>query len=213
MPYIHSEDIDEFIESAAGHIDVEVMLGFWGKDRMVDDVMGAVGLEEYAEELEEQLLDVRRRIEAITDDFLAKKKEEEKEWPDVTDCELLENVLAELQEHGVLAGQRFGHDEESGRAQILALIDEIPEKERPRGYVFIDEESIWECFREGVLKLTLGAVDGDEQVAKEVGERLVAGLTAGGFVPEWDGNPGTPVAVSDFVWQRRLADTGETESD
>jgi hypothetical protein len=151
---------------------------------------------------DEGLLPIAERLtrEAVTSHL-----REQASWPDVTDCDRLDDAFTELNRGGIVCRQNFTC---CGNCGVTEIGDEIRiERARGlavRGYAFYhmqDTESAAEGYG---LYLNYGSVEGGKAAALQVGRSIVEALERHGLAADWNGRVDTRIHVR-LDWKRRRA--------
>lgn len=173
----------------------EVAAGFDPADRIAEAVAEGECVDGVdAEELE----GIARRL---VREALAAHYREQADWPDVTDCDRLDDAFAELEARGIVCRQNFSCCGTCGHTEIW------DEMERAReagaevwGYAFFHLQDTESAVGGGGLYLKYGSAEaGDEEA---VAEELVEVLTAHGLAAGWNGQTSQCVGLS-LDWKRR----------
>jgi len=97
---MQDEKLRQTLDAMRHNIERDVICGFSTPHEIIQ---GAV--EVFSDQYEADLL--RFHTECITREVLAHHLQAQDGWRDVTDCDLLDSVFAELNQAGVLARQNF----------------------------------------------------------------------------------------------------------
>jgi hypothetical protein len=133
---------------------------------------------------------------------------EQSSWPDVTDCDRLDNVLAALNHQGVVALQNAGYTPDEGYDSVWEAYPDASDDERTIGYCFYHGQDMERAVRGGGLCLAFGPVDPSEEETKGpvVGRIIQQELEKAGFQVQWDGTFTQRIFVPSVDWKRRLPD-------
>jgi hypothetical protein len=133
------------------------------------------------------------------------KREAEATWPEVTDCDRLDQAFESLSEHGIIALQNAGYTQSDGMSDVTEQCYEDPETGECQfiGYCFYHGQDLEGVMESGNLYLTFGDINGDDNKGVEIGQQIRQLLAASGFVVEWDGSIKTRLLVKGLMWQRR----------
>jgi hypothetical protein len=177
-----------------------LLLGYSGNDE-------PVSLEYIIDEIMEvmECAEVEYDWDAIydtVDGFWKARVEEQREWPEVTDNDLLERAFARLRRTGIVAEENFTCCQSCGVAEIGG---EVPEGSVMDGYAFFHRQDTEGALTDGKLFLSYGTFGSESgpQKAVEVGERVVAALEAEGLRTQWNGSPRARIIVF-MEWRKRL---------
>jgi hypothetical protein len=135
---------------------------------------------------------------------VAAKREAERTWPAVTDCDRLDRAFQALERHGIIALHRAGFTQSDG-------LDEVEEDYREAGgeasnyagHCFYTEQDQEGALDGDGMYIGFGHLTGDDAKGVEVGRLLRAALEREGLAVEWDGTIKSRLYVKGFRWQRR----------
>jgi hypothetical protein len=188
--------MNEQREEARDAIRFRVWSGYYDQDEVFDIT--------YDEIYEGDGEDEKWLRRAVAREF-RRKREAERNWPAVTDCDRLDRVFESLRGMGVLAQHRCGLTIQDGLEVIDQLYSEAGGKQSGRsGYCFYHlqdmEAAMW---GEVGLWLAFGSFPPSREQAVEVGQLLRKELDQIGFAVEWDGTAESRLLLKGFRWQRR----------
>ena len=189
----------EAIESIRYHV--------WSGHYAAEEVFNIVEEDVFESEGEEEVW-LRGAIER---EFAAKRAAE-RAWPEVTDCDRLDQVFEALQGKGLVARHRCGLTQQDGLEVIEGLYEEAGgERSGLAGYSFYTlqdmEGAMWgECG----LWLSFGGFSGTTGDAVRTGDLIRDECERAGFAVSWDGTAASRLLLSGFRWHRRnpVRDTG-----
>ncbi len=179
-------DVNKYILDA---IKIHVWSGFYDLtdvERMISDI-----LEEGADE---KML----RAQAVLE--FAKKEEEEKTWPDVTDVQLLDGVFDALGSLGILCLHNAGYTMSDGHGDAREALSEYRDG-RFYGYCFYHAQDLERAILGQGLMLAYDHVDGDVPAKLKVAQVLKQELEKAGFGVTWDGTTNQRVGIRTFDWK------------
>lgn len=162
-------------------------------DMLDDEEVELPNDEEYVEDFLDTLMDgiiLRAEKECL---------EEEKDWPEVTDCDKLTSALMELDEEGIVAREHFTCCGSCGASEIHDEADE-----NHFGYVFYHVQDTESAQETGNLYLAYGHVGLAKKSTVEIAEIIVDKLKNFGLDVEWNGNINTRILVKNLKWQKRI---------
>jgi len=145
-----------------------------------------------------------KRVRELVKAEVARQKAEQKTWPEVTDCDRLDQAFAALREEDILAIHNAGMTPSEG-------VDEMSEQYHAAGgkksgivgYCFYHRQDMEYALKHRTLGLAYGAVDGDAERGVEVGKRIRSALEAAGLRVAWTGSIKDKLDITRFRWQRR----------
>jgi hypothetical protein len=145
------------------------------------------------------------------------KRAAEKEWPERTDCDRLDEAFEALNRRGIFARQYQGYTQGDGEADLSEALQEAKSRGgKFTGYCFYTAQDV-EGLIEGGRGLCLAFGTNLEQVdevrealgmpnnvgAVEAGKEIVRTLGEFGFETTWDGTPETRIEIRHIDWKRR----------
>ncbi len=184
-------ELNESDKYILGAIHKWVWSGFYSPeevDLMIDDI------------LEEDAHEAMLR-DAVAPEF-TKKEEEEKTWPQVTDCDRLNAVFAALDKRRVLCLHNSGFERSDGHTEAFGVLFEQP-KDRYFGYCFYHGQDVEGAMEGQGLMLAFNHVNDDVPDKLKVGLALKEELEHAGFALEWDGTSDQRINIPKFDWKRR----------
>jgi hypothetical protein len=143
--------------------------------------------------------------ERITREEFQAHEAAQKDWPPVTDCDLLDRAFGELDRAGIVARQHFTCCGTCGATEIWNEIAAAREAgRRVRGYTFYHMQDTESAARGSGLLLFYGAVEKDEELALRIANEIIDALQRQGLKTEWDGSWSKRIGVK-LDWKRRQA--------
>ena len=179
-------------------IDVLVRSVFWDRDRILEIVCEEL----YAPgDLDENA--VAAAIDSSIDEWQSSKKQ----WPDVTDCDRLDQAFDNLNKHGVIALHNAGMTQSDGHDDFREIYGNHPKQSELVGYCYYHGQDLERVVRGGPLFFSFGPCDAklEETEGPKVGQMIVQHLTDAGLEVEWDGTFDKRMNIPVFNWQRRAA--------
>jgi hypothetical protein len=191
-----TRDLSVITDDMRRHITTKVREGF---DPIADIVQSA--LEVFYGDAEPDVL--RPIAEKLTREAIDVHHKEQAGWPDVTDCDRLDDAFAALTQSGIVCRQDFSCCGTCGVAEIGAEME--AEREggiQVRGYAFYHMQDTAGAAQGYGLLLNYGAVAVGEAAAVHVGRDIVAALERHGLTTQWDGSWQKRIGVP-LDWKRR----------
>jgi hypothetical protein len=159
---------------------------------MIEDELGE------EDEVDEDWLEKEIRRE-----FAAKRKAE-KTWPEVTDCDHLDQAFKALEKQGVIALHMAGVTQSDGYEEVEDAYNEAGGKESNyAGHCYYTEQDQQLALDGSGLCIGFGHLSGDNAKGVEVGQMVRTALEGEGLKVEWDGTIGKRLCIDAFRWQRR----------
>ncbi len=170
--------------------------GFRGDDEIVDNAKDIM-----SDEMD--LAELDRIAPALLAEVKAAHAEEQKSWPDKTDCDRLDEAFAALEASGIVARQNFTCCGTCGATEIWDEMAEVRDRGGAvRGYAFYHMQDTESAVEGGGLYLGYGATEEGEEPALTIARNIVTGLEAHGLQTHWDGTWGQRIGVS-LDWKKR----------
>jgi hypothetical protein len=143
-------------------------------------------------------------------DETTQKALDEASWPDVTDCDRLDDAFAMLNQSGIIAIQNAGYTQSDGIDEISEIYRELGgESSSVEGYCFYHGQDLERAVDGNGLMLTFGDILGTDEKGAEIGMRIVTILQRCGLDVQWPGSIDTRIEIPDICWQRRTLTTAE----
>ena len=173
-----------------------VRCGFYDRERLQE-----IFCEEMYAPGELDTEEVARAIDAA----LANLDAEKATWPAVTDCDLLDQAFAAINDRGIIALQNAGYTQSDGYSDVRDAYKDAPDQERITGYCFYHGQDL-ERARFGAAACTSPSgqwIPKDEETkGPVVGRAIQEELERAGFEVEWDGTFSKRICLPKIVWQR-----------
>jgi hypothetical protein len=178
-------------------INVLARSGFYDEDEIIEIVC-----ESMFEPGEVNEAEVSEAVDAAFDAL----EEEQKSWPEVTDCDRLDEAFDAIDARGVIALQNAGYTQSDGFDDFQEALEEHPKPETVKGYCFYQGQDLERAVLGDGLYLAFGPVDSDKEAADgpAIGKIVREELERAGFKVEWDGTFAQRIFVPKIKWQRRL---------
>ena len=186
----------ELMQDLREQIRTDIRAGFEGPDAIC-----AMAIDTFAADADADELQMIAR--ALVKQELAARQHLEAEWPDVTDCDMLDAAFAALEVKGIVCRQHFTCCGTCGSTEIWDEIDAAEQAGRAvRGYAFYHQQDTESAVEGYGLYLNYGAVAQGEEAAIAIGHELVQQLEASGLTTDWNGRLDRRIAVT-LDWKRR----------
>jgi hypothetical protein len=135
---------------------------------------------------------------------VARQKAEQKSWPDVTDCDRLDQAFAALEAEGILTIHNAGYTPSEGITEVCGRYRAAGGAASGIvGYCFYHRQDMEYALKYHKLGLAYGDIDGDDRRGAEIGKRIRSALEAAGLRVAWTGSIKDKLEITDFCWQRR----------
>lgn len=135
---------------------------------------------------------------------IASKREAEREWPAVTDCDRLDKVFRDLHEAGICALSNAGYTMSDGFSDVAEAVAGAPVGHY-RGFCFYHGQDVERAVEGQGLMIAFGDLGDDDERGVQVGKTVSDALRGAGFMVEWDGTMDKRIDVPKIDWKRRAA--------
>lgn len=143
-------------------------------------------------------------LEQYANDEITKKNAAEEAWPEITDCDRLDNAFDELNALGIIALHNTGYTMSDGHEDVGEVLRSIDRsKITIKGYCFYHGQDLERVVDGGGLTLAYGDLKAIDDKKVEAGKEIVSVLTKHGFLCEWNEDPGSRINLPEINWQRR----------
>ncbi|MBI5175230.1 MAG: hypothetical protein SFV17_01310 [Candidatus Obscuribacter sp.] len=198
-------------------IPFKVWSGFYTQEQILEEAVEALTEGWYENEEEDE-----ESIDCLSDEQIAKlkkiiasrfdeKRKAEKNWPESTDCDRLQQAFAELTERGIVSLENAGYTLSDGWSEW----DEVVTNEwhakgllnKVRGGCFYHGQDLERAVNGAGLNLAFSAISGEDSDGLPIGHEIMEVLKKHGFKPSWNGSI-TERIFMPIAWQKRL-DNGD----
>lgn len=189
-------DFPALLDDIHGYVRSQVDAGFADADTII-----TITLDVYESEADPALL--LPHVQRFVHEVIAAQREEQANWPAVTDCDKLDAAFTALEAAGIVCRQHFSCCGTCGSAEIwdeIALVEEAGQS--ARGYAFYHVQDTESAVAGYGLYLNYGAVEDGEAAALGVAHEIVAALNQHGLQTHWDGRWSRRIGVT-LDWKRR----------
>jgi hypothetical protein len=146
----------------------------------------------------------RKRLRESIKAEIARQKAEQKSWPEVTDCDRLDQAFAALRAEGILAIHNAGYTPSECIAEMSERYHAAGGKASGIvGYCFYHRQDMEYVLNYHKLGLVYGDIDGDDLLGVQIGNRVRSALEAAELQVVWTGSVKDKLEITDFHWQRR----------
>ncbi|RYX93881.1 MAG: hypothetical protein EOO28_17080 [Comamonadaceae bacterium] len=143
-------------------------------------------------------------LEGLVTGEFAKKREAERNWPETTDCDRLDNVFHALHEEGICALSNAGYTMSDGYSDVAEAVAEAPEGHY-HGYCFYHGQDTERAVEGHGVMVAFGDLKDDPIRGVAVGQRVAGALRNAGFAVAWDGTDKSRINLPEIDWKRRNA--------
>lgn len=138
------------------------------------------------------------------DELFRVKLDDQKNWPNVTDCDRLDKAFDEMNSSGIIALQNAGMTQSEGWSDARSAYRSQGGKASGiDGYCFYHGQDLQGVVIRNVLYLAFGAVNQDKVDGIAVGKRIVSILKSHQFEVEWNESFDERIEIRNIDWKRR----------
>lgn len=153
------------------------------------------------DEMDETELD--RVLPVLLAEVKAEHFAAQKDWPEKTDCDRLDEIFAALEAGGIIARQNFTCCGTCGSAEIRDEMDEVRKNGGPvRGYAFFHMQDAEAAVDGQGLYLNYGATEEGETAALMIAKDIVAQFESHGLKTNWNGRWEQRIGI-ELDWKKR----------
>lgn len=139
---------------------------------------------------------------ALIPEALAAKTKAEINWPDVTDCDLIDAAFEALEARGVCSLQNAGFTQSDGLSDVREAA-QARGMARYQGYCFFHAQDIESALDGHGMHIAFGVFDRASVTVSEIGQRVVNAVREAGLAVEWDGDERKRIFIPAIEWRRR----------
>jgi hypothetical protein len=181
---------------AVREIDAQVRGGFEDRERIIEifcEEMYSPGELDAAE------------VEEAVDEAIARHEAAKLNWPELTDCDRLDEAFDKINRRGIIGLQNAGYTQSDGYDDFREAYHNASDSAAILGYCFYHGQDLERAVAGGGLYLAFGPVDGQLEQTKgpEVGRIIVEELHRAGFEAAWDGSFDHRIHIPRFDWKKR----------
>jgi hypothetical protein len=140
---------------------------------------------------------------AVAPEF-AKKAAAEGSWPEVTDCDRLDQAFEALDSIGIIALHNAGYTMSDGEDDVDQVLQDRG-RGSVKGYCFYHGQDVERAVAGLGLMIACGDLDADPKQKTAIGNKVKDALESHGFVIEWNGDPERRISIPNIDWKRRLS--------
>ncbi len=175
----------------------EVAAGFYPPASVVDSAV-----EMFSDDVDPDILGPI--VERLAREAIAAHLQAQATWPEVTDCDRLDDAMGELTRGGIVCRQNFSCCGPCGEAEIGAEMEAEREAGLDiRGYAFYHLQDTEAATEGRGLNLHYGAVEEGEAATLRIGHEIIDALQRHGLNIHWNQDPNTRIKIH-LDWKRRL---------
>lgn len=150
-------------------------------------------------ELEETITNyIKAMSPVIIEKAMLECLEEQKQWPEITDCDKLTKAFKELSSNGIVAKENFTCCQTCGSSEI----SDYAEKQ-DYGYVFYHQQDTERAVEGGGVYLSYGHIGLAKKSMKELTEQIMKTLEKNELKVIWNGQTNTRMLI-ELDWKKRI---------
>lgn len=140
---------------------------------------------------------VKEAFKALEDEMQA--------WPEITDCDRLDQVFASLNSEGIVSVQNAGYTQSDGFEAVKEAARSRPDQERLIGYCFYHAQDLERAMSGAGLYLAFGprSPAREQEDGPLIGATIVQALRGSGIAAEWNGSFEERIHLPILDWKRR----------
>lgn len=119
----------------------------------------------------------------------------------------LQHVLDQLNQEAIIALDYAGFDQSEGQEDVAVVVAFMKKNNIPRkGYCFFHQQDIERSMDPEIrtLYLSFSSIDGDEEQALVVGNRIKKLLETENFDVQWNGSLEQRIMIQNFIWDKEF---------
>lgn len=183
----------EIKKEAIEQLEKDILFGFESEEEIFEGICDLF----YDEELDENWLkkEINERFE--------KHQRLSLTWEKPTDFDKLVKTFDQLNKEKIVALHNAGFTKQDGRDDCLEVIDELKAIGiQAKGYCFYHSQDIERVLINKNLFIGFDSYNQDDELAKQVAEKIVEVLKTNGFIVKWNRSIETRIEIQNVVWQK-----------
>lgn len=141
---------------------------------------------------------VKNIMPSIIDKAIIECLEEQKDWPEITDCDKLSKAFEEMNNSGIVARENFTCCQTCGSSEIGDYA-----QEQDFGYVFYHQQDTERAVEGDGVYLSYGHLGLAKKSMKEMTNQIIQTLEKNGLNVVWNGSVHTRILVN-LDWKKRI---------
>ena len=187
----------EIKDEAIEQLEKDILFGFENADDLLESISEMLYDEDdFDEEWLKQEIDSR----------LKKYKADSLKWEKPTDFDRLVKAFDELNKNKIVSLHRAGYTKSDGESDCSEIIDELKELGiNAKGYCYYHTQDLERAIgEEKMLFIGFDSYNRNDELAKEVAEKIISVLTDNGFSTKWNGSIDTRIEILNINWKKTV---------
>ena len=187
----------EIKDEAIEQLEKDVLFGFEDGDDLLESISEMFYDEtDFDENWLKQEIEIR----------LKKHKTDSFKWEKPTDFDRLVKAFDELNKNKIISLHRAGYTKSDGESDCSEIIDELKELGiNAKGYCYYHTQDLERAIgKEKMLFLGFDSYNRNDELAKEVAEKIISVLTDNGFSTKWNGSIDTRIEILNINWKKTV---------
>ena len=187
----------EIKDEAIEQLEKDILFGFENGDDLLESISEMFYDEsDFDEKWLKQEIDIR----------LKKHQAESLKWEKPTDFDRLVKSFDELNKNKIVSLHRAGYTKSDGEEDCSEIIAELKEIGiSAKGYCYYHTQDLERAIEEEkMLFIGFDSYNRDDELAKEVAEKIVSVLTDNGFKTKWNGSINTRIEILNINWKKTV---------
>ncbi len=187
----------EIKDEAIEQLEKDILFGFENADDLLESISEMFYDEDdFDEEWLKQEIDSR----------LKKHKADSLKWEKPTDFDRLVKAFDELNKNKIVSLHRAGYTKSDGESDCSEIIDELKELGiNAKGYCYYHTQDLERAIgEEKMLFIGFDSYNRNDELAKEVAEKIISVLTDNGFSTKWNGSIDTRIEILNINWKKTV---------
>ncbi|CAM4369593.1 DUF6891 domain-containing protein [Gillisia limnaea] len=187
----------EIENEAVEQLQKDVLFGFEDRDDLLESISEMFYDEDdFDENWLKKEIDIR----------LKKHQNESLKWGKPTDFDRLVKSFDELNKDKIVSLHKAGYTKSDGEGDCTEIIDKLKEIGiNAKGYCYYHTQDLERAIgEEKMLFIGFDSYNRDNELAKEIGEKIIGVLTKYGFNTKWNGSIDTRIEILDIDWKKTV---------
>ena len=187
----------EIKDEAIEQVEKDILFGFENADDLLESISEMFYDEDdFDEEWLKHEIDSR----------LKKHKADSLKWEKPTDFDRLVKAFDELNKNKIVSLHRAGYTKSDGESDCSEIIDELKELGiNAKGYCYYHTQDLERAIgEEKMLFIGFDSYNRNDELAKEVAEKIISVLADNGFNTKWNGSIDTRIEILNINWKKTV---------
>ncbi len=187
----------EIKDEAIEQLEKDILFGFESGDDLLESISEMFYNED---DFDEEWLKLE------IDSRLKKHEADSLKWAKPTDFDRLVKAFDELNKNKIVSLHRAGYTKSDARSDCSEIIDELKELGfNTKGYCYYHTQDLERAIgEEKNLLIGFDSYNRDDELAREVAEKIISVLTENGFSTKWNGSIDTRIEILNIDWKKTV---------